>query len=191
MKLRLFTALIGLFLTIALSPACKNEAGEPAEGEVAGDSAAVQQPEVKAVAWNALEGFIPKTAAGLPRTNAFEDKSSLGDLGFSHALGIYEKDKKRVEIQILDAGSKSVILSTMASWRNNMDLNEVYEEGSEKTFSYEGFPAIEKVDNKNKTADFNVVMKDRFIVMIHGEGVSLEELRKVMGSLDLKKLSEM
>lgn len=177
---------------IALFPACKNDAGKQAgEGDATADSTAAQGPAIQAVAWDALEGFIPKTAAGLPRTNTFEDKSSLGDLGFSHALGIYEKDKKRVEIQILDAGSKSVILSTMAPWRNNLDLNEVYEDGSEKTFSFDGYPAIEKVDTKNKTADFNLVMKDRFIVMIHGENVPMEELRKVMGGLDLEKLSGM
>ena len=192
MKLRLSTTLIAAFFMIALVSACNNEGADQAkEGDAAAAAAEGEQaPDIQAVAWDALEDLIPKTAAGLPRTNAAEDKSSLGNVGFSHALGIYEKDGKRVEVQILDAGSKSIILSTMAPWLKHK-VSEEDMTGFERTITYAGYPAFEKLNKGLNESQISVVMKDRFIVMVVGTNVALEELKKVMDGLDLKKLEGM
>lgn len=194
MKIRLLIAgIAALFLMVHFS--CKNNGGA-ASGEQteAGQASEPAQAEVEipvtAIGWDVLEAMIPKTAAGLPRTNAAEDRSGLGDLGFSHALGIYEKANKRVELQILDSGNKKVILTTMASWYKRT-INEQDENGFEKTTTVKGFPAIEKANKANNSSEIGVVIKDRYIIMAIGQGVPLEDLRKAVDGLDLQKLADM
>ncbi len=194
MKLRLLITGIAAFLFISVF-SCKNNEGDAAaeeqtEGQAANPEQAEPEIQVTAIGWDVLEAMIPKTAANLPRTNTAEDRSGLGDLGFSHALGIYEKDKKRVELQILDSGNKKVILTTMASWYKRA-IDEKDNNGFEKTTTVKGFPAIEKTNKVSNSSEIGVVIKDRYIIMAIGTGVALEELRKVVDGLDLKKLADM
>lgn len=191
MKLRLLITGIAAFLFISVF-SCKNNAASEEQTEEQTANPAQAEPEipVTAIGWDVLEAMIPKTAANLPRTNTAEDRSGMGDLGFSHALGIYEKDKKRVELQILDSGNKKVILTTMASWyKREIDMED--DKGFEKTTTVKGFPAIEKSNKVSNSSEIGVVIKDRYIIMAIGQGVALEDLRKVVDGLDLKKLADM
>lgn len=184
-------------LAVALS-ACNDKAPtqnepepEAAAQDAAPKTALPEEPSVIAVDWNTLEAMIPKTAAGLPRTNQPEDRSGLGDLGFSHALGIYEKGDRRIEVQVLDSGSKKLILSTVAAWYSLSNVDEQSKTSMEKSTTIQGFPAIERMDKTEATAEVSAVVKDRFIVMIVGHNVTLQDLRKVMDGFDLKKLESL
>ncbi|MBK6902656.1 MAG: hypothetical protein IPH04_07540 [Saprospirales bacterium] len=95
-----------------------------------------------------------------------------------------------MELQILDSGNKKVILTTMASWyKRTVDMED--DNGFEKTTTVKGFPAIEKTNKVSNSSEIGVVIKDRYIIMAIGTGVALEELRKVVDGLDLKKLADM
>jgi hypothetical protein len=197
--MKLNSLIVVSFALASIFSACQDKApaqAEPAEDATAQDAAA-QTPAaakeaeifVPAVDWNVLEGLIPKTAAGMPRTNQPEDRSGLGDLGFSHALGIYEKGDRRVEVQILDSGGKKLILSTVAAWYAAENVEETSSTSMEKTTTIQGFTAIERMDKKENTAEVSVVLKDRFIVMVVGQNIALTELRKVVDAMDLKKIA--
>lgn len=201
MKKNLLKTGLLTFLLASLFLACQNSGGETtATDEPVEEAAPAEQPQpgraeiegklpgISAVAWSELQALVPNTAAGLPRTNPGEDRSELGDRGFSHALGIYEKDGRRVEVQFLDCGSQKTILSAVAPWLESA-VEEKREDGSERTTTVKGFPAIERTDSKDNIAEISTVIKERFVVMVVGTNVPLEELRKVMNGLDLNKLS--
>lgn len=205
MKKNLLTIGSLAFLVASLFLACQNNSGETAAEETATEQTQTQPeqaasrgfkegerlPGISAVDWSELQALVPNTAAGLPRTNAGEDKSNLGDLGFSHALGIYEKEGRRVEVQFLDSGSQKTILSAVAPWFKGNVVEEKGAEGSEMTTTVKGYPGIEHIDRKENTAEVSIVIKDRFVVMVAGTNVPIEELRKVMNGLDLDKLANL
>ena len=191
--------LTGLFAcSLFLFPACNNDGGgeeQPTGGAAieqtaASPSAAEEGPQIDPVAWTELQSLIPAKALGMPRTNQEEDKSSLGNLGFSHALGIYEKDGKRVEIQVMDAGSRKMIISTLAPWYLQGSIEKTSKEDQEQTTTIQGFPGYERFSAKENLNEISLVINDRFIVLVAGKQVALEELRKVVDGLDLAKISQ-
>jgi hypothetical protein len=194
MKINKLFFLVGIAAMLSFLASCAGEGtqtGQEQDGQNAAASATAEP--VDPVAWNDLQSLIPAKAAGLKKTNADDDKSSLGNLGFSHALGIYEEGDKKVEIQIIDSGNRSVILTTLAPWRNMTSLNMQDDAGTgyEKYVTIEenpGYEAFTKVDN---TAKLNTLVKGRFVVMLTGKNVPVDDLYKVMKDLGLDKMASM
>lgn len=199
MKMNSLLKSFALLALISAFSACNGGGSTEAAVEEQGDStevaaerktAAVEEgPQIDPVAWADLQALIPKSAAGLPRTNADADNSGLGNVGFSHSLGVYEKDGRRVEIQIIDAGSRKMILSTLAPWFKQGSVDYKEKTGFEQTTEIQGFPAFERYSKDDFSGEVSVVIKNRFIVMISGSQLPIEDLRKVMEKLDLKKIA--
>lgn len=193
MKTSKLFPIFGLVIMLFSLVSCAGE-GKPADQDPVDQGAVAVTPAepVDPVAWNDLQKLIPAKAAGMNKTNTEDDKSSLGNLGFSHALGIYEKDGGKIELQIIDSGNRSVILSTLAPWRNMTSLNMQHPTGGyEKYVTVEKYPGYEAFDDKEKMARLNALVKGRFIVMLTGKNVEIEELYKVMKSLDLEEMESM
>lgn len=190
---RLFSifAIAALLFSMASCAGEGTKAGQEQDGQ--NPAASTPSEPVDPVAWNELQSLIPAKAAGLKKTNVDDDKSSLGNLGFSHALGIYEEGDKKVEIQIIDSGNRSVILTTLAPWR---DMTSLYVQddgggGYEKYVTIEEYPGYEAFTKADNTAKLNTLVKGRFVVMLTGKNVPLKDLYKVMDDLDLDKMASM
>ncbi len=194
MKINKLFSLFGIAAMLFFLASCAGEGAQADQEQDGQDAAASTTAEpVDPVAWNDLQSLIPAKAAGLKKTNADDDKSSLGNLGFSHALGIYEEGDKKVEIQIIDSGNRSVILTTLAPWR---DMTSLYVQddagtGYEKYVTIEEYPGYEAFTKADNTAKLNALVKGRFVIMLTGKNVPVDDLYKVMKDLDLDKMASM
>jgi len=200
MKMHLW---IWVLLGSSLLFSCQDSAGEKAveepaateqtqteEREVSPPKAA-SVPAIPAVAWSKLQALVPTTVAGMPRTNPGADKSDLGQMDFSHAVGIYEKDGRRIEVEFWDCGNQKTLLAVAAPWLGKVVEFED-EAGFELSITVKGHPAIEQIDKVGNIYKISAVVNDRFVVMVAGTGgVQFDELRKVMDGLDLAKLEKM
>ncbi|MBK7409226.1 MAG: hypothetical protein IPJ40_14940 [Saprospirales bacterium] len=92
-----------------------------------------------------------------------------------------------MEVQFLDCGSQKTILSTVAPWFGK-NIEDQLRTGFESSTTVQGFPAIERLNNVDGTSEIEVVIKDRFVVIVAGKNVELQDLRQVTDGLDLKKL---
>lgn len=191
MKMNKLFSFFGFVALLFLMVSCKGEGTDAGQQQPNAATTPVSEETVNPVAWNDLQALIPAKAAGMDKTNVEDDKSSLGNVGFSHALGVYEKGDRKVEIQIVDSGMRKIILTTLAPWREMTSLNILETNGYEKYAAIGKYPGYESVDRALNTVRLSVLVEGRFIILLTGQNVALEELQKVMKDIDLDKIAAM
>ena len=63
--------------------------------------------------------------------------------------------------------------------------------GYEKTITYKGYKGMEEYDNSEKDGGIRVFVADRFVVEVHGNQTSMDEIKKAMDEIDLKKMASL
>jgi hypothetical protein len=58
----------------------------------------------------------------------------------------------------------------------------------EKTTEYEGYKAYEKYNSKNQDGEISVMVANRYIVEVKGNGVSIDKVKATLKDIDLDKL---
>jgi hypothetical protein len=96
-----------------------------------------------------------------------------------------------VTVKITDMGSVSglVGMATMAWAATEVDRET--ETGYERTTMFDGHKAFEKYDSEGHTAELNILVERRFVVIIGGSNVDMTFLKEAARSIDLSKLASM
>jgi hypothetical protein len=142
------------------------------------------------IAIDELKPFVPDTLAGLPKTRSSAEKSGIAGLMVSKAEAGYEDGGgKRVDLEITDTGGASGLLG-FAGWATLQGEKED-DSGVERTRKEGGRLVHEKTSKVGGANEFTLVLGDRFVVSARGRGVSLEQLKGAVSSLDLGKLESM
>lgn len=146
---------------------------------------------VETIDFRKLKDMLPADADGLPRKSANGEKNGMGGFTFSTATGKYENDdsSQTIELAIVDAGGSGAMMG-MAAW-SMIDMDKETESGYEKTTKIGDNKAFEKYDNANKSGEVAVMVKNRFIVTIKGNGVEMVKLKSILDDIDLDKLGDM
>jgi Yip1 domain len=138
-----------------------------------------------------LKAFVPEQFAGLPKTRSNAEKNGFAGLMVSKAEATYsDGGQKEVTLEFSDAGGMSGLVG-LAGWANVMGEKD-NDDVSERTSKVNGRIVHESLSKRaGGRNEFDLVLGDRFIVSAKGEGVSLNELKSAVGSLDLAKLEGM
>ena len=137
-----------------------------------------------------LKPFVPETMAGLAKKTSKTEKTGMAGLMISTAEATYGDDSgKSIELDLSDTGGASGLMG-MASWMNLQGEKED-QYGSEKTSKVNGRLVNEKVSKSGGSNEISVVVGDRFVVSVKGRGLSIDEVRKAVASIDLAKLEAM
>lgn len=139
-----------------------------------------------------LKALLPEKAAGLKRTEATGEKSGAMGFVISRAEARYgDEGDGTLHIEIFDTGGIAGIgTMALATW-TMADIDKETATGYEKTTTLEGYKGFEKYDSQRKSGELNVLVADRFVVNINGNGLSMSKLKDVLSDLDLDKLSEL
>ena len=146
---------------------------------------------VATIDFRKLKDLLPADADGLPRKSATGEKNGMGGFNFSTATGKYENsdNTENIELAIVDAGGSGAMMG-MAAW-SMLDMDKETESGYEKTTKIGDNKAYEKYDNANKSGEIAVLVKNRYIVTVKGNGVDMNKIKAVLDDVDLDKLGEM
>lgn len=137
-----------------------------------------------------LKSFVPDSLAGLPKTRSKAEKKGIGGLMVSSADATYgDASGKRVDLEISDTGGMSGLVG-LASWAN-MQGDKEDDTGVERIHKEAGRLVHEKISKGGGANEFGIALGDRFIVTARGQGVTIDELKRVVASLDLGKLESM
>jgi hypothetical protein len=137
-----------------------------------------------------LKSFVPDSFAGLPKTRSKAEKKGIGGLMVSSADATYgDASGKRVDLEISDTGGMSGLVG-LASWAN-MQGDKEDDTGVERIHKEAGRLVHEKISKGGGANEFGIALGDRFIVTARGQGVTIDELKRVVASLDLGKLESM
>jgi Yip1 domain len=145
---------------------------------------------VEPIGIDQLKPFVPETMAGLPKKSSKTEKTGMAGLMISKAEATYGDDSgKSIEFDLSDTGGASGLMG-MASWINVQGEKED-QYGSEKTSKVNGRLVNEKVSKSGGSNEVSVVVGDRFVVSVKARGLSIDEVRKAVASIDLGKLEGM
>jgi hypothetical protein len=137
-----------------------------------------------------LKPMVPDSLAGLPRTRSSAEKNGVAGLMVSKAeAGYGDGGGKSVDLEITDTGGASGLLG-LAGWMSLQGEKED-DSGIERTRKEGGRLVHEKISKQGGTNEFSIVLGDRFIVAARGRGVSIEQLKSAVGSIDLGKLESL
>ncbi|WP_375445468.1 transposase [uncultured Fibrella sp.] len=196
-----------LLIVLTLAAGCggsdeKKEENDGASASLGGTLNAVQEMAKQAeeaqkngpvatIDFRKLKDLLPADADGLPRKSATGEKNGMGGFNFSTATGKYENsdNTENIELAIVDAGGSGAMMG-MAAW-SMVDMDKETESGYEKTTKINDNKAYEKYDNTNKSGEIAVLVKNRYIVTIKGNGVDMTKIKAVLDDVDLDKLSDM
>ena len=137
-----------------------------------------------------LKSFVPETFAGLPRTRNSAEKTGLAGVMVSTAEASYgDGADKEVTMEVVDTGGASGLIG-LASWMGVQGERED-DEGSERTQKVGNRLVHEKISKTGGENEFAIVLGERFMVTARGRGVSLNELKSAVSSIDLGRLESM
>lgn len=139
-----------------------------------------------------LKALLPETTAGLKRTEATGEKTGAMGFTVSMAKGKFGNDDgASIRIEIVDTGGiAGMATMAMAAW-SMADIDKETSTGYEKTTKIEGYKAFEKYDNEGKNGEINVLVADRFVVNVHGDNVSVDQMKESIKDIDLGKLADL
>jgi hypothetical protein len=148
--------------------------------------------KVEPVSFRDLKGLLPEEVAGFKRKEAGGEKAGAMGMVMSTANGRYEgPGGGRIDLKITDIGSMAGPMALgLAAW-SQAEIDRETETGYEKTTTMGGNRAWEKYDSRGKYGEVKVFVAGRFIVEATGHDLKMEDLKAVVGKLDLAKLAGM
>jgi hypothetical protein len=138
-----------------------------------------------------LKPFVPDTFAGLPKRSSNAEKTGIANLMVSKAEARYSDGaNKSVELDISDSGGASGLMG-LASWVGVQGEKDD-DNATERTTKVGGRLVHERMAKQpGGSNEFGIVLGERFFVNARGNGVSLDELKAAVSSLDLARLEAM
>jgi Yip1 domain len=142
------------------------------------------------VDFHKLEALLPASLPGMSRVHAEGSaKQAIGVKGTS-ATATYRGDGgARQEIQIADATGVSGLMDLAGSLAGTTSSES--DTGYEKDVTIGGHTAHEKYDRNSKHGELSVIVAKRFTVDVTGDAVSMEDLERSLGQVDLGALDGM
>lgn len=149
---------------------------------------------VEPVDFRTLTDMLPSSAAGLDQVDKSGEKSGISGMATSFAEAHYENSdgSKRVTVKVTDVGSMTSLVAFGMAWMN-MTIDKESSSGYEKTTKIDGHPALEKFEQGEgySRGELTVVIANRYIVEAKGDGVSMNDIKGAVDSIDLSKLASM
>jgi hypothetical protein len=145
---------------------------------------------VDPIAIDQLKPLVPSTFAGLAKTASNVEKTGMAGIMVSKAEATYgDGEGKRVNLDISDTGGVSGLVA-FAGWAG-VEGEKEDDSGSEKTVKVDGRLVHERIAKNGGANEFGIIVGDRFVINARGRGVSIDDLKAAVSSLDLAKLESM
>ena len=163
---------------------------EAAEAGAAGDAAKSSVAAVEPVDFRQLRVLLPERIGALTLTSTVADRDGGPSIVASHAEGRYQGDDGSLVLTITDPGTLSSFAATAPIWMN-MEFDRETDNGYEKTGNANGRRFHELYDDGSKSGEYTVIVGNRFVVEIHGDGLDMPTTRQAIDQIDLARLDAM
>jgi hypothetical protein len=131
-----------------------------------------------------VEGFVAEKPEG---STAAAMGFKLTEVSRTYHHG-EEDTAETVTVKITDgAGNQFFAAAHAASPQFSRDTDEGYERG----FTLDGYPAVEKYTNESKDGSLTVFIAPRYLVEVNASGLDSKALQEWWKKIDVKKLMEL
>lgn len=174
------------------------------EAQKSGDSAAQQAAlgqamgamfgggeQVEALKPEQLKPFVPETLAGMSRNSYNVERNTMMGLQIASGRASYrsESGEQSLDLEITDMGSAKG-LAMMAGWALAESESES-DQGYERVYQQDGARVHEKWDSSSKSATYDLIVAERFLVKLQGRGLEMDAIKKAAASLDVQGLAKL
>jgi Yip1 domain len=149
--------------------------------------AALGGGQVESLPTERLKPFVPESLGGMARTDFSVERNQAMGLQITEAKATYAReDGRSVNLEITDAGTAKGLLA-FAGWAG-MESESETSSGYEKTYRRDGRLVHERWDGGASSGEYGVVLGERFMVKVNGGADSIDDLKALLGDLDLRAL---
>ena len=153
------------------------------------EAAAANPGAVTVTSGDALQGLLPATLAGMPRTNLSSGSGGMAGIQASGATAEYTAGDTRIELKVSDLGSMAGLATLGGAL--NVQSNEDDGNHYEKVATINGRMTNEEYDRSARTGSYGFLVGGRFMVEAEGQNVSMEQLKAAAGSVNAGRLEQM
>lgn len=137
-----------------------------------------------------LKEVLPKKMAGLSRENSEGQTSGILGFKISTVEADYFDDNSSFEVSIVDIGGAGKLAKKMANW-TEFEVDKEGKDGYERTTEINGYPALEKYNERREGGEISLFVDDRFIISVKGDGVSERQMKRAIKDINLRKLNRL
>ncbi|RMF22070.1 MAG: hypothetical protein D6765_14770 [Bacteroidetes bacterium] len=138
-----------------------------------------------------LQEFLPEKSGDF----SLVDKSGETAGGFgvtvSTAKGeLRDEDNRTIFIELVDTGGIGMAVMGMAAW-SNVVVDKEDSRGYERTSTLNGYKCFEKYRHDGPNAELSILIANRYVLVLRGRNVTMEELKAIAEDLDLDNLARL
>ena len=137
-----------------------------------------------------LKKALPRSLAGVDFEESEGQTTGILGLKVSTVKATYQEDDASFEVTIVDVAGVGKLVKSMAKW-SEFEVDKETRNGYERTTEIEGHPALEKYDKRREKGETSILVNDRFIISIKGEGVSERQMRNAVDDINIRKLARL
>ena len=137
-----------------------------------------------------LKAVLPEQLLGLKRSEFSVGDASMMNLVSAEAK-YKDENNKRIDLQIMDgAGETGSGMVSIMMMGLNVTKEKVTETGFEKSEVINGMKAIisENKNGENIDSEIQLIAKDRYLLTLKGDGITLDELKKALAEFNISQL---
>ena len=139
-----------------------------------------------------LKEALPQELAGFEKGESSGEKNNAFGISVSEAKQSFRTadGNKRVRFEITDPGSLAGPFALANVWLN-VEVDKESGDGYEKTSTVGGRKIHEKWSKGSKRGEVQMVVGNRFMVEVNAEGVEMNDVKALLGKIDVAKLEAM
>lgn len=139
------------------------------------------------VSFRDMKKALPKSLAGVDFEESEGQTTGILGIKISTVEATYQEDDSAFEVTIVDVAGVGQLVKKMANW-SEFEVDKETKNGYERTTEIDGHPALEKYNERREEGEISLLVDDRFIITIKGEGVSERQMRRAVDDVDIRKL---
>jgi hypothetical protein len=144
--------------------------------------------DVQPVDFHTLKNMLPESLPGMQRKEASgQSGEALGFKGSSATARYSDGGGASITIEIADMASLSGLAGLASKFDPNMEKET--DTGYERTRRVDGQIVHERYDRRYRNGEVGVMLADRFVVTVRGDGVTPETLTAALKQVDLPRLA--
>jgi hypothetical protein len=144
---------------------------------------------VAALPSGALQGMLPASLAGLPRTEISSADMGAGGAGGGMAEATYSAGDRRIELSLVDMGAMGALAGMAGAM--NVRSNSETADGYERTTTVNGQIVTERWDRASNSGAYGRMVGGRFMVQAEGAGVDMAALKQAVDGVDRGRLERL
>lgn len=138
-----------------------------------------------------LQDLLSEKLAGFERKSRSGETSGAMGFTISRAEARYEDGDRSANVEIMDTGGITGVAGMgLVAW-SMATIDREDDEGYERTSTLDGYKSLEKYYKSGNRSELSILIGNRFVINANGDDCSLDELKKLVKAINLKKLEKM